>query len=345
MMFDLPIPKFDFEFITMDHGNGGVLSHQLLEAGVFTLFENEFLKERQDGAILRSAGDLVMTTNSYVVNPLHFPGGDIGELAVYGTINNLAMMGGVPEYISLSFIIEEGLSMNEFWSLLVSIKYAAERADVKVVTGDTKVVEKGKADKIYINSKGVGKLQSGVNLTSRRIRKGDKLVLSGELAYHGLAVKAAQMGMTLPDEIVSDMHPMHPQTTALLHEFGTRIHWMKDPGRGGLVTSLNELAMQTHLGVNLYGNKIPVSRAVKQVCEELNLDPLYVANGGVFIAAVDPSIAYAVINKLKIMRFGKHAAVIGEVTDAHAGEVELFSTSGEFRMLAMHLHDTLFRVN
>lgn len=345
MMFDLPIPKFAFEYITMDHGNGGVLSHQLLEAGVFTLFENEFLKERQDGAVLQNVGDVVLATNSYVVNPLHFPGGDIGELAVYGTINNLSMAGGLPEYISLSFIIEEGFSMQEFWNLLVSIKYAAVRAGVRIVTGDTKVVEHGKADKIYINTTAVGKLQAGAQLSARRVVKGDKIILSGELGYHGLAVKSAQLGIPLSDDLISDLRPMHQQTAALLHEFGSDIHWMKDPSRGGLVTALSELATQTHRGINLYGNKIPVNPRVREICEKLGLDPLYVASGGVFIAVVDAGIAHCVVNKLKTMRYGKHTAVIGEVTDAHEGELELFFTSGDYQMLQMHLHDTLLRVN
>lgn len=344
MILDTPLPKLDFELISLAHGNGGSLSHQLLEAGIFSLFDQPSIHERYDGVILPGLENIVFSSDSFVVSPITFPGGDIGELAINTTVNNIAMSGGIPKYISLSFILEEGLSMEEFWRVLISIKYSADQAGVQVVTGDTKVVERGCANKIFINTSGIGDLHAKAQINSHRICKGDKIIVCNELANHGLAIMAQRQGITLVPEVQSDTRPLNLLTTALLSDFGSAIHLFRDPTRGGLGTALADLAATTHLGFNIYSNKIPISDAVWAGCERLDLDPIYLANQGVFLTVVEPNRAHEVINKLKTMSYGKYAAVIGEVTGEHAGEAIIHDSLGATRVLDMMQGEHLSRM-
>jgi len=344
MILDCPLPKLDFDLITLGHGSGGLLTHRLLDAGVFSLFDNEYLRDRPDGAVLLGVGDAVFTTDSYVVSPISFPGGDIGELAVNGTVNDIAMSGGIPKFLSLSFILEEGLSMEEFWHILVSIKYSADQAGVQVVTGDTKVVERGKADKLYINTSGIGTLHPKSAISVKRICKGDKIILSGEMANHGMAIMSKREGLEFESEIKSDTRPLNQMTTALLNEFGAHIKLFRDPTRGGVATVLTEIAQLTGLGMDLFENKLPVNEQVEGACEMLGLDPLYVANEGIFLTIVEPHHAHEVVNKLKTMSNGKHAAVIGEVTSEHPAKAIIHNALGGSRVLHMLPGDQLPRI-
>ena len=344
MQLACPMPKLDFEMITLGHGSGGLLTNKLLDTGVFDVLENDLLDERHDGVILDLNGKHAFTTDSFVISPIFFPGGNIGELAVNGTVNDLAMCGAIPEYLSLSFIIEEGLLMEEFWKILVSIKYACQEAGVKVVTGDTKVVEKGKGDKIFINTTGIGKTHPKAEIHIERIRQGDKIIVSGNLATHGMAVMSVREGLAFDTEIKSDTSNLNHITTALLDAFGSQIHLMRDPTRGGVATVLAELARDTKLGMTIYEKLIPADKQVRAACEILGLDPLYVANEGIFISIVDPRIASEYVQLLKDHVDGRNAAIIGEVVDTHPGHVLLKSTIGGKRAVPMMAGEQLPRI-
>ena len=242
MQLQCPMPKLDFDVITLGHGSGGVLTNKLLDSGVFDLLSNPILDERHDGAIFQLEGKLAFSTDSFLVSPIFFPGGNIGELAVNGTVNDIAMCGAIPKYLSLSFIIEEGLKVSEFWDILVAIKGACEEADVHVVTGDTKVVEKGKGDKIFINTSGVGSLHPKAQISSKNIKAGDKIIVSGNIASHGMAIMSVREGLEFDSEILSDTINLNHTIERLLEAFGEHIHLLTDPTRGGIATVLKETA-------------------------------------------------------------------------------------------------------
>ena len=339
-----PLPQLDFEVITLGHGSGGLLTHKLLDSGVFDLLSNDILDQKHDGAFLNLKGPVAMTTDSFVVSPVFFPGGNIGELAVNGTVNDLAMCGAIPQYISLAFIIEEGLTMQEFWDILVSIKAAAERAGVKVVTGDTKVVERGKGDKIFINTTGIGHIHSKAAIAEDRIQLGDRIIVSGPLAQHGVAILSVREGLEFETEIVSDTRCLNHAVTELLDRFGEDIHLMRDPTRGGLGTVLAEIAKTTRLGIDLKQRQLPVDEQVAGACELLGLDPLYVANEGLFMAVVKADIAEEVVGLLNQRTEGQGAAIVGEVVDAHRGQVVLESAIGGKRVVNMLPGEQLPRI-
>ena len=339
-----PLPQLDFEVITLGHGSGGLLTHKLLDSGVFDLLSNDILDQKHDGAFLNLKGPVAMTTDSFVVSPVFFPGGNIGELAVNGTVNDLAMCGAVPQYISLAFIIEEGLTMREFWDILVSIKAAAERAGVKVVTGDTKVVERGKGDKIFINTTGIGHIHTQAAIAEDRIQLGDRIIVSGPLAQHGVAILSVREGLEFETEIVSDTRCLNHAVTELLDRFGEDIHLMRDPTRGGLGTVLAEIAKTTRWGIDLKQRQLPVDEQVAGACELLGLDPLYVANEGLFMAVVKADIAEEVVGLLNQRTEGQGAAIVGEVVDAHRGQVVLESAIGGKRVVNMLPGEQLPRI-
>ena len=339
-----PLPKLDFDVITLGHGSGGLLTHELLDSGVFDLLSNDILDQKHDGAFFNLNGKVAMTTDSFVVSPVFFPGGNIGELAVNGTVNDLAMCGAIPKYISLAFIIEEGLSMQEFWEILISIKAAAERAGVKVVTGDTKVVERGKGDKIFINTTGIGVVHASSDISEDRIAPGDKVIVSGPLAQHGIAILSVREGLEFETEIVSDTQCLNHAVAKLLDRFGEDIHLMRDPTRGGLGTVMAEIAKSTRLGIDLSQRKLPVDDQVAGACELLGLDPLYVANEGLFTAIVNPAIADDMVSQLNSMAEGKQAAVVGEVVENHRGQVVLQSMIGGKRVVNMLPGEQLPRI-
>lgn len=334
----------DFDVITMGHGSGGLLTQRLLEAGVFNLFKNDFLGQQHDGAILNLSGKLAFSTDSYVVSPIFFPGGNIGELAVNGSVNDLSMCGAIPKYLSLAFILEEGLRMDEFWQILVSIKAASEAAGVQIVTGDTKVVEKGKGDKIFINTTGIGIIHPHANIAFNRVKPGDKVIISGNIATHGVAILSTRKGMEFETTIESDSAPLNDVVRKLLDAFGADIHFMRDPTRGGLASVVNELARQSKLGIDLFQHNIPVVEEVEGACEMLGLDPLYVANEGIFIGVVATTRAEEALQLLHAHPLGKRAAMIGEVTSQHPGQVILTSKVGGRRVVQYLTGEQLPRI-
>jgi hydrogenase expression/formation protein HypE len=344
MILNCPMPKLDFDQITLGHGSGGLLTNKLLDSGVFSLFSNEYLDTRHDGAVFQLSGSTAMTTDSFVVDPVFFPGGNIGELAINGTINDLAMCGAVPEFISVAFILEEGLKMDEFWEILVSMKFAAEDAGVKIVTGDTKVVERGKGDKIFINTTGLGKLHAKAKIGESQIKKGDKIIVSGEIAHHGIAIMSVREGLQFETEIESDTKPLHSVCLGLLDQYGNDVHLLRDATRGGIATVLAEIARSSHLSIDLEEKKIPIHEQVKAACEILGLDPLYVANEGVFVCILNSEIAEEAVEILRNQLGEKHASIIGEIVDDHAGKVILKSSIGGSRVVNMLPGEQLPRI-
>ncbi len=339
-----PAPKFDFDIITLAHGSGGLLTNKLLETGVFDLLKNDELDKHHDGAFLEFNGKVAFSTDSFVVSPIFFPGGDIGELAVNGTVNDVAMCGAVPQYLSLSFIIEEGLPISKFWDILVSIKYAAEKSGVKIVTGDTKVVDKGKGDKIFINTTGIGKMHPKANIDITNIKTGDKIIISDNVATHGIAILSVREGLTFETDIESDTRNLNHLTKTLLDKFGTDIHLFRDPTRGGVAATLNEIAGEMQKGIILQDQNIPVAKQVKAACEILGLDPLYSANEGIFMAFVTPEIADDVVKTLQEFDEAKNAAIIGEIVDKNQGKVLITNPMGGKRVVHMPIGEQLPRI-
>lgn len=339
-----PLPQLDFDVITLGHGSGGLLTHRLLESGVFDLLRNDWLDTHHDGAVLSFGGPVAFTTDSFVVSPIFFPGGNIGELAVNGTVNDLAMCGATPQYLSLAFILEEGLPMADFWEVLLGVREAAARAGVAVVTGDTKVVERDKGDQIFINTTGLGTLHPRAQIDARRVSAGDVVVLSGPLATHGIAIMSVREGLTFGTTIESDTAPLHQTVAALLDTFGDDIKLLRDPTRGGVATVLNEIARQVRLGVELRQRDLPIGEEVASACELLGLDPLYVANEGIFLAIVARAVAPALVQALRGLPDGGQAAAIGEVVAAHPGQVLLQSGMGGRRVVNMLVGEQLPRI-
>jgi hydrogenase expression/formation protein HypE len=342
MNWECPMPELDFDIITLGHGSGGLLTNKLLDSGVFDLLSNEYLDQRHDGAFL--PGGLAFTTDSFVVSPIFFPGGNIGELAINGTINDLAMCGAIPKYLSLSFILEEGLPVSKFWEVLVSIRKACALADVIVVTGDTKVVERGKGDQIFVNTTGIGYTHPKSKIDPRRVQAGDKLLLSGNLAAHGIAIMSVREGLAFESDILSDTRSLNKVVERMLDRFGEGVRLLRDPTRGGVATALNEIARDTRLGVDLRQNDLPLDEQVAGACEILGLDPLYVANEGIFLAWLDPAVADECLAFLRTTEEGSQAAIIGEMVEEHPGKVVLQSGIGGRRVVNMLPGEQLPRI-
>jgi len=344
MKLDCPMPELDYDIITLGHGSGGKLTNRLLDKTVFDIFKNDTIETRHDGAILPIGDKVVFSTDSFVISPIFFPGGDIGELAVNGTVNDVAMCGGVPKYLSLSFILEEGLKMTDFWEVLVGIKYAAEKAGVQIVTGDTKVVERGKGDKVFVNTTGIGMLHPNADIRTQKVKAGDKIISSGNIATHGIAILSVRRGLEFETDIESDTCNLNHTVLNLIDQFGPEIHLLRDPTRGGVASTLNEIARDTKLGFNLKAADLPIDPQVAGACEILGLDPLYVANEGVFIAMVDASIADEFLAKLKTLEYGENAAIIGEVVEDHPAKVIIKSEIGGQRVVHMAVGEQLPRI-
>ncbi len=344
MQLQCPMPKLDFDVITLGHGSGGVLTNKLLDSGVFDLLSNEILDERHDGAFIEMHGELAFSTDSFLVSPIFFPGGNIGELAINGTVNDLAMCGATPKYLSLSFIIEEGLKMTEFWEILTSIKFACEKAGVMVVTGDTKVVEKGKGDKIFINTSGIGTIHPKASIGAKNINIGDKIIVNGNIASHGMAIMSVREGLEFDSEIQSDTTNLNHTITDLIEKFGTNIHLLTDPTRGGVATVLKEIATSSEIGIEIKQRDLPIANQVEGACELLGLDPLYVANEGLFLSFVDVSIANDFLKHLQNNENGTHAKIIGEVVADHPKQVIMESAIGGKRVISMLPGEQLPRI-
>lgn len=344
MQLQCPMPKLDFDVITLGHGSGGVLTNKLLDTGVFDILSNPILDERHDGAFINLEGKTAFSTDSFLISPIFFPGGNIGELAVNGTVNDLAMCGAIPKYISLSFIIEEGLKMTEFWEILVAIKFACEQAGVQVVTGDTKVVEKGKGDKIFINTSGVGSIHPKANISANNIKVGDKIIVSGNIASHGMAIMSVREGLEFDSQIESDTTNLNHTIINLIEQFGSDIHLVTDPTRGGVATVLNEIAKQIGLGINIVQKSFPIEQQVASACELLGLDPLYVANEGLFLSFLSEEKAEDILAELQKDENGTNAKIIGSVVEAHPKQVILESVIGGKRVISMLPGEQLPRI-
>lgn len=329
--------------IIMAHGSGGKLAHELIENTFLKALSNPLLAKMDDSALFDVKGRLAFTTDSYVVNPIFFPGGDIGRLAVCGTINDLAMSGAIPLYLSLAFIIEEGLSLEDLARVLRSVQAVSTEAGVQIVTGDTKVVNRGSADKLFVNTSGVGLVPEGVNVSGSNARPGDKVILSGPIGDHGIAVLSQREGLSFSTELKSDCAPLNGLVADMI-KASPRIRAMRDPTRGGVATTLNELAAQSKVGITVDEGKIPVRDEVRGACEMLGLDPLYVANEGKLVAVVASEDAEAVLEEMQQNAYGKEASIIGEVRQDHPGRVVMKTTIGASRIVDMLVGDPLPRI-
>lgn len=339
-----PLPITNYSEIVLAHGSGGKLSHQLMEKMVLPQFRNESLEPLHDGAIFTIGSQRVaFSTDSYVVNPIFFPGGDIGKLAVHGTVNDLAMCGARPLYLSVGFILEEGTPMEEFWRVVQSMREAADAAGVKLVTGDTKVVDRGKADKIFINTSGIGVIPDGINIGPSRAQVGDKIIMSGAMAVHGIAIMSVREGLEFESEIASDTAPLNGLVETILAA-SRDIHVLRDPTRGGITSALTEIAQSAKVGMLLNEAAIPISEEVKGACEILGLDPLYVANEGKLLAIVAPPHAEQVLAATRAHPLGSEAAVIGQVVADHPGFVTMNTRVGGRRVVDMLSGEQLPRI-
>jgi len=339
-----PLPITNYKQIVLAHGSGGKLSHQLIEKMVLPQFRNELLEPLHDGAIFSlNGGRVAFSTDSFVVSPIFFPGGDIGRLAVHGTVNDLAMCGARPLYLSASFILEEGLPMEDFWRVVQSMHAAADNAGVKLVTGDTKVVDRGKADKIFVNTSGIGIVPNEVNIHPARATVGDKIIISGPIAVHGIAIMSVREGLEFETEVASDTAPLHELVAAMIAA-KIDIHVLRDPTRGGVTSALTEIAQTAKIGMLLNESSIPISEEVKGACEILGLDPLYVANEGKLLAIAAAEDAERVLKVLCSHSLGSEAAIIGEVVNEHPGLIMMKTRVGGTRVVDMLSGEQLPRI-
>jgi hydrogenase expression/formation protein HypE len=330
--------------ILLDHGSGGKISHTMIAEMMLPAFDNPILARLNDGAELRIGDErLAFSTDSYVVDPIFFPGGNIGDLAVNGTVNDLAMCGAVPLFLSVGLIIEEGFPAVELDRILNQMGIAAQKAGVLVVTGDTKVVPRGAADKIFINTSGIGRIPEGVDISGHRARPGDKILLSGTLADHGIAILTSREGMRFDSPVVSDTAALNHLVQRIL-AVDRDIHVLRDPTRGGLGTTLNEIAAQSRVGIRFAEERIPIKPDVAALCELLGFDPLYIANEGKLVAFVSPDHADAILAVLREDDLGKEACIIGEVVEAPSGRVILQTRIGGTRIVDMLTGEQLPRI-
>lgn len=339
-----PVPIRSYPTVTLAHGGGGTLMHELIEKMFRKAFGSGQPDFAHDSAVFATpAGRLAFTTDSFVVNPLIFPGGDIGSLAVYGTVNDLAMSGAKPLYLSVAFILEEGLPMDLLWRIVLSIKNAARTCGVQIVTGDTKVVDKGKADKIFINTSGIGVLLHEQKILPYSVKEGDQIIVSGDIGRHGMAIMAEREGLEFESQILSDVAPLCGLVEEML-KCGINIHCLRDLTRGGTASALNEIASAAELGIELFERWIPVREDVKGACELLGFDPLYVACEGRFVCFVDKQDVQKTLSVLKQNLAAKDAAVIGQVVAKPAGLVSMESVIGVKRIVDMISGEQLPRI-
>ncbi len=340
-----PVPPMQYETVQMAHGGGGRLSKLLVEGLFASAFDNPLLAPLHDGAVIETPlGRLAFTTDSYVVRPLFFPGGDIGSMAVHGTVNDLAMCGAQPLALSVGFILEEGFPMADLARVVASLDAAAREAGVPVATGDTKVVDRGKGDGVYVNTAGIGLVPAGIELIPKRVRPGDVILLSGEIAVHGVAIMSVREGLAFETTLESDSAALHGLTAAVLAAGGEHVHVMRDPTRGGVASALNELAESAGLGMEIDERALPVREEVRGACELLGLDPLYVATEGKCLAIVAPEVADAVLRAMRDHPRGRDAVRVGTVVAAHAGEVHMRSLIGSMRVVEMMSGEQLPRI-
>ncbi len=340
-----PIPDMpDTDTILLDHGSGGKLSHRLITETLLPRFHNPMLARLDDGAVFPvTEGRLAFSTDTFVVTPLFFPGGSIGDLAVNGTVNDLAMCGAEPLFLSAGLIIEEGFPMADLERILADMREAADAAGVRIITGDTKVVPRGAADKLFINTSGVGRVFPGVEVSGDRARPGDRIIVSGTLADHGVAVLTRREGMAFDSPVASDTAPLNRMVAAVL-DVCPEVRVLRDPTRGGAATTLNEIAAASGVGVRIHEADLPVAEAVAGLCELLGLDPLYVANEGKLIAFAPPEKAEAVLAAVRSDAHGASARIIGEAVADHPGRVVLETRIGGERIMGMLAGEQLPRI-
>jgi len=342
--FVCPIPIEQYPNVLLAHGGGGKLTHQLLEKIFLPAFANPMLSARHDGAVLElPSGKLAFTTDSYVVRPLFFPGGDIGALAVNGTINDLAMCGARPICLSAGFILEEGLAMETLWRVVQSMALAANRAGVPLVTGDTKVVDRGKGDGIFINTAGIGVVESTRTISPAEVRPGDSILLSGDIGRHGIAIMAVREGLEFESAILSDCAPLSGIVLEMLAA-GIEVHCLRDLTRGGLASALVEIAEAARLHIEIDETAIPVLEDVRGACEILGFDPLYVANEGRFVCFVRGPEAEHALSQMRAHPLGCQAQIIGTVAEDTPGLVTMRSSIGATRIVDMLSGEQLPRI-
>lgn len=332
------------EIITLAHGSGGKLTHELIKKIFYKHFCNEILLEQGDSSILKKLdGKIAVTTDSYVINPVFFPGGDIGKLSICGTINDLAVSGAKPLYIAVGFILEEGLEISELEKIVISMAQTAKACDVQIVAGDTKVVEKGKGDKIYINTTGIGVFENSLDLTGKRIEEGDKVIVSGTLGDHGITILCEREELNFQAEIESDCNSLHLLIRDIL-KVSKEIKFIRDVTRGGLATTLNEIIEEKDRSIVLYQNSIPVREDVGVICEILGLDPLYIANEGKIVVIVSKEDCSKVLQTMKSNPLGKNADIIGDVVKDNEGKIYLKTEINGTRILGMIEEELIPRI-
>jgi hydrogenase expression/formation protein HypE len=336
--------SFGFDTINLGHGSGGTMTRDLLDQIIFKTFSNPFIDQKHDGSIVKFEGEIAISTDSFVVSPVFFKGGNIGELAVNGTVNDVAMCGAIPKYLSLAFIIEEGLKIEDFIKIVSSIKETADKSGVQIITGDTKVVERGKGDKIFINTTGFGEVNSNGKIAVENIKPGDKIIINGYLAQHGMAIMSQREGLEFESTIVSDTTNLNYIANDLLNNFGNKIRFFRDATRGGLSSVLSEIAVDINMGITLTERDLPLEKQVAAACEILGLDPMHVANEGVFITIVDPEMAESVLKMMLQDEKGKNSAIIGEITIDHPTKVVMNSLIGGKRIVSPLIGEQLPRI-
>lgn len=340
-----PMPIDRYPHVVMAHGGGGRLGKMLVEQLFYAAYPNPALAVFHDGSVLDVGGARVaVSTDSFVISPIFFPGGDIGSLAVHGTVNDLAMCGARPLALTAGFILEEGFPMDDLWRVATSMHRAAEAAGVAIVTGDTKVVDRGKGDGVFINTTGIGVVPAGVEIAPHRARPGDVVLVSGSVATHGIAIMSQREGLEFETELESDSAALHTLAGALVEGLGERLHVMRDPTRGGVASAVCEIAQSARVGVRLDEAALPVMEEVRGACEILGLDPLYVANEGKMIAFVARDAAEQALALMRAHPLGREAAVIGEVVAEHPGKVFQRSRIGGLRVVEMLSGEQLPRI-
>jgi hydrogenase expression/formation protein HypE len=331
--------------ITLAHGSGGKASHELIEKLFVAIFGNRHLVALEDSAVLQAGREkIAFSTDSFVVDPIFFPGGDIGTLAVHGTVNDLAMRGAKPLYLSVAMIIEEGFPYKDLETIVRSLKAGADKAGIEIVAGDTKVVQSGKADKIFINTTGIGFLDGELDISARNGQPGDMIILSGTMADHGTTILCQREGLQIQGGFKSDSAPLNHMVAAMIREAGKAIHVLRDPTRGGVGTTLNELALSSGVGIRIRERDLPVRDDVRGACELLGLDPIYLANEGKLLAFVEAGAAESLLAVMQQMEYGENGCIIGEVVADHPGQVVLETSIGSTRAIDMLHGEPLPRI-
>ncbi len=333
------------EKITLAHGSGGKASHELIEKLFVANFGGKSLLAMEDSAVLQAGKErIAFSTDSFVVDPIFFPGGDIGSLAIHGTVNDLAMRGAKPLYIAVAMIIEEGFAYKDLETIVRSLKAGADKAGVEIVAGDTKVVQSGKADKIFINTTGIGLLDMDIDISAGNGRPGDRIILSGTMADHGTTILCQREGLQIQGGFMSDSAPLNHMVAAIIEECGKSIHVLRDPTRGGVGTTLNELAQSSGVGIRIRETDLPVRDDVRGACELLGLDPLYLANEGKLLVFVELGAVEGLLAVMQKMEYGRNACIIGEVVAEHPGQVVMQTSIGSSRIVDMLHGEPLPRI-